>query len=107
MAAILASTSVLTSASYSAVHSWPDSANVLEQRIEKFSNDAWTALAQSDPNQSNLISRYWGNGGGRRWGNGGGRHRFWGNGGRPVRRWGNFPSPRVFLNGPRRGFANW
>ena len=107
MAAILASSAVLTNASHSAVHSRPDLKNILEQRIENLSSNVWYPLDQSDPNDSSLISRFWGNGGGRRWGNGGGRYRAWGNGGRPVRRWGNFPSPRVFLNGPRRGFANW
>ncbi|MAR52995.1 MAG: rSAM-associated Gly-rich repeat protein [Propionibacteriaceae bacterium] len=106
IAAILASSSVLTNASQSAVLSQPDPGNALEQRIDNLSTDAWTALEQSRPNNPDLIARFWGNGGGRAWGNGGGRrYRGWGNG--RVRGFGN-GGPRLFLNGaPRRGFANW
>ena len=96
IAAILASSSVLTNASQSAVLSQPDPGNALEQRIDNLSTDAWTALEQSRPNNPNLIARFWGNGGGRAWGNGGGRARGFANGG-----------GRGFANGYNRGFANW
>jgi rSAM-associated Gly-rich repeat protein len=104
IAAILASSSVLTNPSQSAVLSQPDPGNPLEQRIADHSTDAWTALEQSRPNNPDLIARFWGNGGGRGWGNGGRRYRSWGNGGRGFANGGS----RLFLNGaPRRGFANW
>lgn len=96
IAAILASSSVLTNASQSAVLSQPDPGNALEQRIDNLSTDAWTALEQSRPNNPDLIARFWGNGGGRAWGNGGGRARGFANGG-----------GRGFANGYNRGFANW
>jgi|TARA_B100001093_G_C26822435_1_gene1012478 rSAM-associated Gly-rich repeat protein len=96
IAAILASSSVLTNASQSAVLSQPDPGNALEQRIDNLSTDAWTALEQSRPNNPDLIARAWGNGGGRAWGNGGGRARGFANGG-----------GRGFANGYNRGFANW
>ena len=86
IAAILASSSVLTDASHSAVLSEPDLGNALEQRIEKLSTNAWARLATSDHNDGQTIARAWGNGNGRAFGNGGGRG---------------------FANGYRAGFANW
>jgi len=85
IAAILASSTVLTDASHSAVLSEPDLGNALEQRIEKLSSDA-----------GQTIARAWGNGNGRAFGNGGGRGRAFGNGGGGG-----------FANGYRAGFANW
>ena len=96
IAAILASSSVLTDASHSAVLSDPDRGNVLEQRIEKLSTNAWARLETSDHNDGQTIARAWGNGNGRAFGNGGGRGRAFGNGG-----------GRGFANGYRAGFANW
>ena len=96
IAAILASSSVLTDASHSAVLSDPDLGNALEQRIEKLSTNAWARLKTSDYNDGQTIARAWGNGNGRAFGNGGGRGRAFGNGG-----------GRGFGNGYRAGFANW
>ena len=96
IAAILASSSVLTDASHSAVLSDPDLGNALEQRIEKLSTNAWARLKTSDHNDGQTIARAWGNGNGRAFGNGGGRGRAFGNGG-----------GRGFANGYRAGFANW
>ena len=96
IAAILASSSVLTDASHSAVLSDPDLGNALEQRIEKLSTNAWARLATSDHTDGQSIARAWGNGNGRAFGNGGGRGRAFGNGG-----------GRGFANGYRAGFANW
>ena len=50
IAAILASSSVLTDASHSAVLSEPDLGNALEQRIEKLSSDTWERLGVSHHN---------------------------------------------------------
>ena len=94
IAAILASSSVLTDASHSAVLSEPDLGNALEQRIEKLSSSAWERLGVSDHNNGQSIARAWGNGRGRGFANGGGRG--FGNGG-----------GRGFANGYRAGFANW
>ncbi len=98
IAALLASSAVLTNATHSAVLSEPDPGNALEQRIENLSDDALTVRNQISTDNFNLIARAWGNGGGRAWGNGGGRVRARGfaNGGRGG-----------FANGYNRGFANW
>jgi len=96
IAAILASSTVLTDASHSAVLSEPALGNALEQRIEKLSSDAWARLGVSDHNEGQTIARAWGNGNGRAFGNGGGRGRAFGNGGGGG-----------FANGYRAGFANW
>jgi len=96
IAAILASSSVLTDASHSAVLSDPDLGNALEQRIEKLSTNAWAHLETRDHDDGQTIARAWGNGNGRAFGNGGGRGRAFGNGGGGG-----------FANGYRSGFANW
>lgn len=96
IAAVLASSAVLTDASHSAVLSQPDTSNDLEQRIEKLS-DHVRAQFNIESNNNPLIARAWGNGGGRAWGNGGGRGRGFANGG----------GSRGFANGYRAGFANW
>ena len=96
IAAILASSSVLTDASHSAVLSEPDLGNALEQRIVKLSSQGWERLGTRDHNDGQSIARAWGNGNGRAFGNGGGRGRAFGNGG-----------GRGFANGYRAGFANW
>ena len=97
IAAILASSSVLTDASHSAVLSEPDLGNALEQRIEKLSTNAWARLETSDQNDGQTIARAWGNGNGRGFANGGSRGRAFGNGG----------GGGGFANGYRAGFANW
>ena len=56
IAAILASSSVLTDASHSAVLSDPDLGNALEQRIEKLSTNAWARLETSDHNDCLLYT---------------------------------------------------
>ena len=97
IAAILASSSVLTDASHSAVLSEPNRGNALEQRIEKLSTNAWARLETRDQNDGQTIARAWGNGNGRAFANGGGRGRAFGNGG----------GGGGFANGYRAGFANW
>ncbi|QNI89769.1 GrrA/OscA1 family cyclophane-containing rSAM-modified RiPP [Synechococcus sp. ROS8604] len=96
IAAILASSSVLTDASHSAVLSEPDLGNALEQRIEKLSHNAWARLETSDHNTGQSIARAWGNGNGRAFANGGGARRGFANGGGGG-----------FGNAYRAGFANW
>jgi rSAM-associated Gly-rich repeat protein len=96
IAAILASSSVLTDASHSAVLSEPDLGNALEQRIEKLSHNAWARLETSDHNTGQPIARAWGNGNGRAFANGGGARRGFANGGGGG-----------FGNAYRAGFANW
>lgn len=100
LAAALAASAVLCESSRAAVHSEPDAANALEQRIQKLDRQAWAAFDQTSPQAPDLLARAWGNGGGRAWGNGG---RAWGNGGRGFANGANVG----FANGYRGGFANW
>ena len=107
VAAALAASAVLTDAARAAVHSRPNPANLLEQRVEQLRQAAWSVLERSGPSQPDAIARAWGNGGGRAWGNGG---RAWGNGGGFANGGGrSFANGGggSFANGHHRGFANW
>ncbi len=95
LTAALAASTVLCEASRAAVHSPPDPANALEQRIQKLDLQSWTAHGLGGFSSSDLFARVWGNGGGRAWGNG--RGRGFANGG----------GSRGFANAYRGGFANW
>jgi len=107
VAAALAASAVLTDAARAAVHSRPNPANGLEQRVEHLRQAAWAVLERSGPIPSDAVARAWGNGRGRAWGNGG---RAWGNGGGfangASRSFAN-GGGGGFANGARRGFANW
>ena len=102
VAAALAASAVLTDAARAAVHSRPNPANGLEQRVEHLRQAAWAVLERSGPIPSDAVARAWGNGRGRAWGNGG---RAWGNGG--ARRGFANGGGGGFANGYRGGFANW
>ena len=95
VAAALAASAVLCESSRAAVHSQPDVANALEQRIQKLIPQAWASQDADDSRGPDLLARAWGNGGGRAWGNGHGRGFANGGGG------------GGFANAYRGGFANW
>ena len=82
------------------MHSRPNPANGLEQRVEHLRQAAWAVLERSGPIPPDAVARAWGNGGGRAWGNGGG----FANG--ASRSFANVGGGS-FANGARQGFANW